>query len=218
MPSQLIDWFVAPTGRGWRTATSRLSVSFTVFRPALATGQLQPTWQNALRAAGLAVSIRRYPAIRGHSFWTSPSFQEWSCQEAALILLDEQGPAGETLCDFAAIPTSLIQRSVPLEGDYEVVAPGGKGGVAAEDYAGLDVKRHSGAHRRGTGQGAEQAVRQRGAAGILFRWHSRRRTYRVGPPGCPPVHVVLVGIRSRSRWRGLRAQPTPGPASAVNAG
>jgi hypothetical protein len=129
-------------------------------------------------AAGLRVVIRSYPADGEHSFWSAPGFLEWECQDATLQMLDGQGEtpgrAGsapqstETLCDFAAIPTSLIQRSISVEGDFEVVAPQGKGGSDPADYDGLDVAGRLVLTNQPMAQVHYWAVRQRGAEGILF--------------------------------------------------
>ena len=121
-----------------------------------------------LAAAGLEVAIRRYPANSTSHFWATPSFLEWSCENASLDLLDEHGALAENLCDFAAVPTSLIQRSIPAAGEFEVVAPGGKGGVEPADYAGLDVSGKLVLTDQAVARVLELAVRERGAAGVLF--------------------------------------------------
>jgi Peptidase family M28 len=119
-------------------------------------------------AAGLEVSVRHYPADGKHSFWTAPGFLEWSCESATLATLDQDGNPCETLCDFAAIATSLIQRSIPVEGDFEVVALAGKGGTDAADYVGVDVVGRLVLTNRPVDQVHHIAVRRHGAAGILF--------------------------------------------------
>ena len=125
-----------------------------------------------LEAAGLEVAIRRYPADGRARFWTTPSFLEWACEAATLHLLTDEGasPAatGDLLCDFAAIPTSLIQRSIAVEGDFEIVAPGGTGGKEPEDYAGIDVRGKIVLSAEAADRVAELAIRQFGAAGVLF--------------------------------------------------
>lgn len=121
-----------------------------------------------LEAAGLAVTVHRYPADGRARFWAAPSFLEWECEEAALALLDERGAAQERLCDFAALPISLIQRSIPVEGEFAVVAPGGRGGREPADYDGLDVRGKLVLTAEPVARVAELAVRQRGASGILF--------------------------------------------------
>ena len=119
-----------------------------------------------LEAAGLEVTVHRYPADGRARFWTTPSFLEWEGEAATLHLLEADRE--ELLCDFAAIPTSLIQRSIPAEGEFEVVAPGGRGGKAQADYEGLDVRGKLVLTGEPVARVAEVAIRQRGAAGILF--------------------------------------------------
>jgi aminopeptidase YwaD len=125
-----------------------------------------------LEAAGLEVAIHRYPADGRARFWTTPSFLEWACEGAVLRLLNDAGapsPApADLLCDYAALPTSLIQRSIPVEGEFEVIALRGKGGIAPEDYAGLDVRGRVVLTGAPVARVAELAIRHRGAAGILF--------------------------------------------------
>jgi aminopeptidase YwaD len=119
-------------------------------------------------AAGLQVAIHRYPADTETRFWTSPGFLEWACESASLVLLDAAGQPEQVLCDFAGLPTSLIQRSMPVSGEFEVVAPAGKGGVDPADYAGLDVRGKVVLTNRPVAQVVAVALRQLGAAGILF--------------------------------------------------
>ncbi len=120
-----------------------------------------------LQAAGVQVAVRTYPADGVARFWTSPSFLEWACDASTLHLLDDQGSAAELLCDFEAIPTSLVQRSISAAGEFEVVVPGGKGGAEVEDYAGLDVRGKVVLTDQRPSNVAAVAVSQLGAAGIL---------------------------------------------------
>jgi aminopeptidase YwaD len=121
-----------------------------------------------LAQAGLTVVTHRYPANFDARFWTSPSFQEWSCNAATLQLLDADGQPVETLCDFAAVATSVIQRSIPVKNDFDIVLLTGKGGLAEADFAGLDVAGKLVLTDQAPGRVLELAVRQHGAAGILF--------------------------------------------------
>ena len=122
-----------------------------------------------LDAAGLEVQVLGYQADGVTRFWSSPSFLEWSCEAATLHLLPaESGTSPARLCDFSSIPTSLIQRSIPVQGEFEVVAPGGKGGIELEDYAGLDVAGKVVLTKKNANRVARLAVRQLGAGGILF--------------------------------------------------
>jgi hypothetical protein len=121
-----------------------------------------------LETAGLATVIRRYPADGRARFWTTPSFLEWACEGASLHLLDAQGAPAELLCDFDSIATSLIQRSIPADGEFEVMALPGKGGKDPADYAGLDVAGKVVLTNTAPYHVAELAIREHGAAGILF--------------------------------------------------
>ena len=121
-----------------------------------------------LAAAGLDVAIRSYPANGAARFWSTPSFLEWDCRSAGLHLLNDDTRPAETLCDFSAIPTSLIQRSIAANGDYDVVALPGKGGVRPDDYEGVDVRGKVVLTDRRVAVIQQLAVRERGAAGILF--------------------------------------------------
>lgn len=118
-----------------------------------------------LEAAGLTVTVRRYPADGRARFWTTPSFLEWEAESATLQLLDDGG--AEFLCDFTALPISLIQRSIPVEGVFEVVAPAG-GGKSLSDYEGLDVRGKLVLTNQPAARVAGLAIRQLGAAGVLF--------------------------------------------------
>jgi aminopeptidase YwaD len=122
-----------------------------------------------LSDAGLQVRVLGYQADGATRFWSSPSFLEWNCEGATLHLLrtNENGGA-RLLCDFNAVPISLIQRSVPVEGEFEVVAPGGKGGIVREDFAGLDVAGKIVLTSRPVARVAAVAIGELGAAGILF--------------------------------------------------
>lgn len=115
------------------------------------------------RQAGLQVTIERYPANATARFWTQPSFQEWRCAAAALDWLHPGGE--ERLCDFALDPLCLIQRSIAAAGAFEVIdlAAG-----SAEDYAGVDVAGKLVLSRAPVRQTYQQAVVERGAAGILY--------------------------------------------------
>ncbi len=124
-----------------------------------------------LSEAGLQVNVLGYPADGVARFWSTPSFLEWSCEGATLHLLPGEGagaPAPVLLCDFAVTPISLIQRSIPVEGEFEVVVPRGQGGIERADYEGLDVAGKVVLTGKPIGRVAAVALRELGAAGILF--------------------------------------------------
>ena len=175
-----------------------------------------------LAAAGLEVAIRRFPADGRARFWTTPSFLEWAGEAACLSLLDAQGQPVELLCDFDAVATSLIQRSLPVEGEFDVVALPGKGGKDPADYAGLDVAGKVVLTNAAPSRVAEFAIREHGAAGILFDGMAAGGRTELDLPDAAPVHVVLVcrrgpavrvGFRARARGRGARSAPAWLPAN-----
>jgi len=121
--------------------------------------------QNQLGLVGLRAEILSYPADEQTIFWAYPSFQEWSCTEATLRLIAPPDKA-DTLADFQGCPVSVIQRSASFEGEVGVVLV--EDGEKEEDYEGLDVAGKVVLTRGEIRRVWEQAVQQRGAAGILF--------------------------------------------------
>lgn len=121
-----------------------------------------------LTGAGLSPVTHAYPAAPDVRFGSAYSFLEWECEAATLHRLDAGGEPTELLCDFAAVPISVIQRSISVEGDFPVVVLGGTGGKSAADYEGVDVKGKVVLTGEPLARVAEQAITHRGAAGILF--------------------------------------------------
>lgn len=117
-----------------------------------------------LQAAGLAVRLHSYPATDDARYWSLGGWQEWDCQEATLHLLGEGEPP-ELLCDYRAVPTSLIQRSASFDGEAEVVLL--EDGTRPEHYDGLEVRGKLVLSDGDPDQVYDLAVAQRGALGIL---------------------------------------------------
>ncbi|MGQ9594699.1 MAG: DUF4910 domain-containing protein [Anaerolineae bacterium] len=118
-----------------------------------------------LQAAGVEARLHTYPADGKTAFWTSVQSPEWEVQEAALDLL-VPGEPPHRLADFSACPISLIQRSAPFAGEADIVDVGQ--GDCPEDYEGLDVAGHVVLAEGDVQAVYEQAVRRRGAVGILY--------------------------------------------------
>jgi len=117
-----------------------------------------------LESAGLSVRTLSYPATDTARYWSLGGWQEWECSEATLDLLDVvEGP--ERLCDYRSVPTSVIQRSASFDGELEVVLL--EDGSRPEHYAGLDVRGKLVLSDGDPEQVYDQAVAQRGAAGIV---------------------------------------------------
>jgi aminopeptidase YwaD len=114
---------------------------------------------------GLDAEILSYPADEKTRFWAWFSFKEWDCTDATLHLIAPEEEAKE-LASFRASPISLIQRSMPFEGEAEVVLL--KEGEEEGDYEGLEVAGKVVLSRGEIGRVWELAVKERGAVGILF--------------------------------------------------
>lgn len=118
-----------------------------------------------LQAAGVEARLHTYPADGRTAFWTSVQSPEWDAQEATLDLL-VPGEPPQRLAGFSASPIALIQRSAPFDGEAEVVDVGQ--GDRPEDYDGLDVAGKVVLAEGDIQAVYEQAVRRRGAVGILY--------------------------------------------------
>lgn len=133
--------------------------------------------EHTLRGWGLPVELERFPAREGQWAWGEPMFQEWWCDEATLHLLE---PGGERrLADYRAVPLSLMPRSAPADGEFEVVAV--EGGDKIEHYAGLDVRGKLVLTRSLPMSAHPVAIEQLGAAGLIF--DGMRSVPEVCPPG-----------------------------------
>jgi hypothetical protein len=101
--------------------------------------------------------------------------QGWECTRAVARLRD--GERRRTLCDYADAPLSLILRSTPAQGRFEIVNVDGADDEAA--YDGRDVRGKVVLTDRDVHRVHELAVVERGAAGLLS-WGRRL---------VPPVRV-----------------------------
>ncbi len=119
-----------------------------------------------IQGQGLDARILSFPADGRATFWSMRSFLEWDCEEASLFLLNEQGEVADRLADYREEKISLIQRSASAEGEFEVVVV--DEGEEQDDYEGLDVEGKVVLTGGDVGRVLDLAVKQRGAAGILF--------------------------------------------------
>lgn len=120
----------------------------------------------ALHEAGLEARILSYPADGETTFWSMRTFHEWDCKEATLHLLGEDGQPVEKLADYRDEKVSVIQRSAPVDGEFEVVAIAG--GAERADYEGVHVEGNVVLTQAPIERVLDLAVRERGAAGVLF--------------------------------------------------
>ncbi|NJM05612.1 DUF4910 domain-containing protein [Candidatus Gracilibacteria bacterium] len=120
---------------------------------------------HTLRSWGIESDIESYTSREGLWAWGEPLFQEWWCDEAWLDLRLDDGRV-QRLADYRVVPLSLIPRSAPADGEFEVVAI--EGGEREADYAGVDVRGKLVLTRSMPMAVQTLAVERYGAAGVLF--------------------------------------------------
>ena len=120
--------------------------------------------QRQLHVAGLCNELLSFPADHATRFWTMESFQEWACAKATLDVMHD-GHRVERLCDFQAAPISIIQRSAPVDGTFDIVVL--DDGTEEAHYRDLDVAGKVVLTDGDLRRVADLAVRRRGAAGIF---------------------------------------------------
>jgi len=118
-----------------------------------------------LTARGISAVIHSFPATDATRYWSSNLFREWDASEAVLHLIKEDGTE-EKLADYRDTKISLIQRSMPFDGEAEVVVL--EDGEEEADYDGLDVAGKIVLTRGDLRRVYQLAVVRRGAVGILF--------------------------------------------------
>ncbi|MCB9421521.1 MAG: DUF4910 domain-containing protein [Ardenticatenaceae bacterium] len=118
-----------------------------------------------LKKAGLEAHIETYPANYQTKFWNARSFQEWSATSATLHLIEPEKEAGK-LADYREEKIALIQRSIPFQGEAEVVLL--EDGMEEADYDGLDLAGKIVLTKASVNRVHQLAVEKFGAMGILF--------------------------------------------------
>lgn len=118
-----------------------------------------------LQKAGLEAHVETYPADYQTRFWNARSFQEWSAASATLHLIEPEKEARK-LADYREEKIALIQRSIPFQGEAEVVLL--EDGLEEADYDGLDVSGKIVLTKGSVGRVQQLAVEKFGAIGILF--------------------------------------------------
>lgn len=118
-----------------------------------------------LQNAGLEACIETAPANHQTTFWTAASFQEWDASAAALHLVEPADQARK-LADYRELKISLIQRSIPFDGEAEVVLL--EDGLEEAEYASLEVSGKIVLTSGDVDRVRQLAVEKYGALGIIF--------------------------------------------------
>jgi hypothetical protein len=118
-----------------------------------------------LDQAGLAVRTLTFPADETTSFWGASSFQEWTGHEGTLHLVAPEDNA-QKLADFRALPLNLVARSLPFDGEAEVVVL--EKGTDPEEYEGLGLEGKVVLARGSVHRVHDLAVVRRGAVGLIY--------------------------------------------------
>ena len=124
----------------------------------------------SLRDAGLDVQVLQFPGDGRTCFWSALMPQEWDCRAATLHVISPE-KATNKLADYRDRKLSVIQRSAPTppEGvEAEVVLLDALRGTDPADYEGLDVAGKVVLTSSDIRRVYDLAVRQHGAAGIIF--------------------------------------------------
>ncbi|MBX0326312.1 DUF4910 domain-containing protein [Oscillochloris sp. ZM17-4] len=137
-----------------------------------------------LRGWGLQSELESYPVAEGALAWGELLFDEWSCEEGWLDLLQPGGGALR-LADYRAVPLSLLPRSISADGEYELVVV--DGGDREEDYAGRDVAGRLVLTRSSPMSVHRMAIERFGAAGVIF--DGMRSIPEICPPGDLPDDI-----------------------------
>ncbi len=120
---------------------------------------------DALESFAVPAEILSFPADERTSYWACRMFQEWDASAATLDLLEPDGQV-RRLADYYEDKISLIQRSLPFEGEVEVAILAG--GDREADYAGIDVRGKVVLAQGDIREVYRLAVQDRGAVGILY--------------------------------------------------
>lgn len=115
--------------------------------------------------AGGASHIETFPARSDVWAWSEPMFQEWWCDAATLTLLKPDSTT-QRLADYREVPLSLIPRSTPTNGEFEVVII--DDGTRLEDYNQIDVRGKIILTKTTPATIHGLAIERFGAAGIIY--------------------------------------------------
>jgi aminopeptidase YwaD len=113
----------------------------------------------------LVAGITSFPADPDVHFWGAASFQEWNARAATLHLIEPADQARK-LADFRDLPLHLVARSLPFDGEAEVVVL--EKGEEEAEYEGKDLAGKVVLARGNVRRVHDLAVVRRGAVGLIY--------------------------------------------------
>ncbi len=113
----------------------------------------------------LPAGITSFPADPAVRFWGASSFQEWDARAATLHLIAPADQARK-LADFRDLPLHLVARSLPFDGEAEVVVL--EKGEEEAEYEGEDLAGKVVLARGNVRRVHDLAVVRRGAVGLIY--------------------------------------------------
>jgi hypothetical protein len=117
-----------------------------------------------LRSWGLEAEVLSFPANEHTTYWAWRMFSEWDASEATLDLVQPDG--SRRLADYREDKISLIQRSLPFDGEVEVAVL--EPGASEENYESAGVAGKVVLAQGDIREVYRLAVQERGAVGILY--------------------------------------------------
>ncbi|RME34309.1 MAG: hypothetical protein D6793_08690 [Thermoflexia bacterium] len=165
--------------------------------------------QEAVRA-GLVAGINSFPADSTTHFWGAASFQEWEARAATLHLIEPADQARK-LADFRDLPLHLVARSLPFDGEAEVVVL--EKGEEEAEYEGRDLSGKVVLARGNVRRVHDLAVVRRGAVGLIYDEMAEHEPVR--PAWALPDAVQYTSFcfwwqRQEPRGFGFALTPPPG--------
>ncbi len=150
-----------------------------------------------LAQAGLKVRTLTFPADQATTFWSASSFQEWEARAGVLHLIEPADQARK-LADYRDLPLNLVVRSLPFDGEAEVVVL--QKGEDPAEYEGLDLRGRVVLTRGNIQRVHDLAIVRRGAAGLIY--DGMREVEPVRPAWSLPDAVQYTSFW----WRGQEPQ------------
>ncbi|MCX7682350.1 MAG: DUF4910 domain-containing protein [Anaerolineae bacterium] len=156
--------------------------------------------------AGLLASLNTFPADPTARFWSAVSFQEWDARAATLHLTEPAAYACK-LADFRDLPLHLVPRSLPFDGEAEVIVM--EQGEEEAEYEGKDLAGKIVLARGNIRRVHDLAVVRRGAVGLIYDGMAEQEPVRPAWTLPDAVQYVSFWWQGQEEPRGFGFALTP---------